>query len=390
MPKFRVLVVDDSVVFRRMVAHELDADPALEVVGTAANGRIALNKLTQVNPDIVVLDVEMPELDGLATLRELRKTHPRLPVIMFSALTERGAAATLDALSLGATGYFTKPNLTTGLEESLRILRASLIPEIKAICARNAASVSGPASIAAGTTSSAAGASTASGIRRLTTEVPPLSRTLAPLNPGSGGFKARAPARVDVVCVGTSTGGPTALAELFADLPGDLPVPVLVVQHMPPTFTKTLAERLTAHSRLSVCEGATGAALAPGRAWIAPGDFHMAVSGPATDPRLRLNQDPQENSCRPAADVLFRSAAQVFGPHVLAVVMTGMGQDGLRGCEAIKAAGGQVIVQDEATSVVWGMPGIVSKNGLADKVLPLPQLGAEIVRKVKALRGDAK
>lgn len=376
MPKFRVLVVDDSVVFRRMVAHELDADPALEVVGTAANGKIALGKLTQVNPDVVILDVEMPELDGLATLRELRKTHPRLPVIMFSALTERGASATLDALSLGATGYFAKPNLTAGLEDSLRIIRESLIPEIKAICARSAAS--------------APGASTASGIRRLTVEGPPLSRTLAPLNPGSGGFKARTPTRVDVVLVGTSTGGPTALAELFASLPADLPVPVLVVQHMPPMFTKTLAERLTAHSSLKVTEGAAGVLPTAGRAWIAPGDFHMAVSGSAADPRLSLNQEPHENSCRPAADVLFRTAAQVYGPHVLAVVMTGMGQDGLRGCEAVKAAGGQVIVQDEATSVVWGMPGIVSKSGLADKVLPLPQLGAEIVRKVKALRGDAK
>lgn len=376
MPKIRVLVVDDSVVFRRMVSHELDTDPGLEVVGTAANGKIALGKLTQVNPDVVILDVEMPELDGLATLREIRKTHPRLPVVMFSALTERGAAATLDALALGATGYFAKPNVTAGLDESLRIIRASLIPEIKAICAN--------------VLSSLPGATPRSGIKRLTAEMPPLSRALAPLNPGSGGFRARNPARVDVVCIGTSTGGPTALADVFASLPADLPVPVLVVQHMPPTFTKMLAERLTAHSALKVCEGVSGTPLVPGRAWIAPGDFHMALAGSAADPRLSLNQEPHENSCRPAADVLFRTAAQVYGPNVLAVVMTGMGQDGLRGCEAIKAAGGQVIVQDEATSVVWGMPGIVSRNGLADKVLPLSQLGPEVARKAKALRGDAK
>lgn len=171
MPKIRVLVVDDSVVFRRMVSHELDTDPALEVVGTAANGKIALGKLTQVNPDVVVLDVEMPELDGLATLREIRKTHPRLPVIMFSALTERGAAATLDALALGATGYFAKPNQSTGLDDSLRIIRASLVPEIKAICANVLAGLPG--------------ASPASGVRRLPTEMPPLSRTLAPFNPGT-------------------------------------------------------------------------------------------------------------------------------------------------------------------------------------------------------------
>ena len=347
MPKLRVLVVDDAVVFRRMVAEELAADPAIEVVGTAANGKIALAKLTQVNPDLVILDVEMPELDGLATLREIRKTHPKLPVIMFSALTERGAAATLDALALGATDYFAKPATAGGLEASLRVIREELVPEIKALC------------------------------RRAVATPPPFAA--AP--PRLGGPP------VEVVAIATSTGGPNALAEVFAGLPVDLPVPVVIVQHMPPMFTRLLAERLSAQHAVKVEEGRTGGLLRPAHAWIAPGDFHMTVARDGTQVRVILNQDPPENSCRPAADVLFRSVARTFGPGALTVVLTGMGQDGLRGCEQIRGAGGQIIAQDEATSVVWGMPGFVSRAGLADRVLPLGLIAPEIVRRVRAGRG---
>jgi two-component system chemotaxis response regulator CheB len=351
VPRIRVLIVDDAVVFRRLVARELSADPAIEVVGTAANGKIALAKLPQVNPDLVVLDVEMPELDGLATLREVRKTHPRLPVVMFSALTERGAAATLDALALGATDYFAKPAGDGGLDGSLRVVREELIPRIKALCARAAA--------------------------------PPVAAAVAP----AAGLPAVRGGRVDVIAVATSTGGPNALADLFAGLPADLPVPVVIVQHMPPMFTRLLAERLSAQFSLRVEEGRSGGALRPGHAWIAPGDHHMVVARNGAETRVLLNQDPPENSCRPAADVLFRSVAQAFGPAVLAVVLTGMGQDGLRGCEAIRAAGGQVIAQDEATSVVWGMPGFVARAGLADKVLPLALIAPEVVRRARAGRG---
>jgi two-component system chemotaxis response regulator CheB len=349
VPKIRVLVVDDAAVFRRLVAQELSADAAIEVVGTAANGRIALARLPQLNPDLVILDVEMPELDGLATLREIRRTHPRLPVIMFSALTERGAAATLDALALGATDYFAKPAGAGGLDGSLQVIREELIPEIKALCGRAAA----PAV------------------------------TVAPAVPAGRGA-----GRVEVVAVGTSTGGPNALADLFAGLPADLPVPVVVVQHMPPMFTRLLAERLSAQSGLRVEEGRAGGVLRPGHAWIAPGGYHMAVARDGVETRVVLNQDPPENSCRPAADVLFRSVARAFGPGALAVVLTGMGQDGLRGCEAVREAGGQVIAQDEATSVVWGMPGFVARAGLADKVLPLATIAPEVVRRVRAGRGD--
>jgi two-component system, chemotaxis family, protein-glutamate methylesterase/glutaminase len=348
VPRVRVLIVDDAVVYRRLLADELAADPAIEVVGTAANGRIALAKLDQVNPDLVILDVEMPELDGLATLREIRKTRPKLPVIMFSAFTERGAAATLDALALGATDYFAKPASAGGLDASRKVLRDELIPEIKALCGPPAGPVA-------------------------PVPAPALSRT--------------ATSTVEVVAIATSTGGPNALADVFAALPADLPVPVVMVQHMPPMFTRLLAQRLSAHSSLRVEEGRAAGALRPGHAWLAPGDFHMAVGREGDEVRIRLNQDPPENSCRPAADVLFRSVAQTFGPGALAVVLTGMGQDGLRGCEAIRAAGGQVLVQDEPTCVVWGMPGYVARAGLADRVLPLGLVGPEIVRRVRAGRG---
>jgi two-component system, chemotaxis family, protein-glutamate methylesterase/glutaminase len=357
MPKIRVLVVDDAVVIRRLVAEELSSDPALEVVGTAANGRIALARMAQVNPDVVILDVEMPEMDGLATLKELRKTYPRLPVIMFSALTERGAEATLDALALGATDYFTKPtNSGGGVEASLEVIREQLIPEIKALGARYRGQTETPAG-PAGVPSPSAGLAT----------------------PRGAGTRA---GPVQVLALGASTGGPNALAEVFRRLPADFPVPIVIVQHMPPMFTRLLAERLSAEFPIRVQEGSSGCVLQPGHAWIAPGDHHMIVSKDGLQVRLLLHQDPPENSCRPAVDVLLRSVARAFGPNSLAVILTGMGQDGLRGCEAIREAGGQILAQDEATSVVWGMPGYVARAGLADRVLPLALLADEILRRV--------
>jgi two-component system chemotaxis response regulator CheB len=348
MGKIRVLVVDDAAVFRRLLSEELSKDPALEVVGAAANGRIALTRLTQATPDIVILDIEMPEMDGLATLRELRKTYPRLPVIMFSALTERGAEATLDALALGATDYFTKPANVGGLDSSLEVIREQLIPEIKALCGREGREpkVEAPAR-----------------------QVPPSSRLV--------------PGPAQIVAIGASTGGPNALAEVFRRLPGDFPVPIVMVQHMPPMFTRLLAERLSAQFPFRVEEGAPGSVLRPGHAYIAPGDYHMMVERDGFQVRTSVNQDPPENSCRPAADVLFRSVAKACGRHALAVVLTGMGQDGLRGCEAIREAGGQVLAQDEPTSVVWGMPGCVARAGLADRVLPISLIGDEILRRVR-------
>lgn len=342
MNKARILVVDDSVVVRRTVSDELARDPALEVVGTAANGKIALAKITQVNPDIVILDIEMPEMDGLETLRHLRKTHPKLPVIMFSSLTERGAITTLEALALGASDYFAKPSNSVGLDASLAVIRDELVPAIKALCKVSPA-VSPPPRLAT--------------------------------RPGST-------SKIEVVAIATSTGGPNALAELFRGIPNSFPVPFLIVQHMPPMFTKLLAERMSAQCAIPFHEAVPGDVLKPGQAWIAPGNYHLTASRVGQEVRVQTNQNPPENSCRPAADVLFRSVAEVFGSAALCVVLTGMGRDGLRGCEAICAAGGQVIAQDEATSVVWGMPGFVARAGLADCILPLSLIAEEINRRV--------
>jgi two-component system chemotaxis response regulator CheB len=356
MPKIRILVVDDSVVVRRMVSDALSADPQLEVVGAAANGKIALAKIPQVNPDIIILDVEMPELDGLATLGCIRKTLPTLPVIMYSTLTERGAEATLEALSRGATDYVTKPSNVGSAAKALETIRTQLVPKIKAICSRVAGM-----------------------------ELPVTSAVSAPVSKSFSLRNAlpRRVERIDIVAIGVSTGGPNALADLIPTLPGDFPVPVVIVQHMPPVFTRLLAERLAAKSQIGVAEGYPGAVLKPGCAWIAPGDYHMIVERDRDRVALRTHQGLPENSCRPAVDVLLRSVAEIYKPNTLAVVMTGMGQDGLRGCERVFELGGQILAQDEASSVVWGMPGFVAKAGLADQVLPLDQIGPEIIRRVR-------
>lgn len=349
MEKIRVLVVDDSVVIRRVVSEELSAQPDLEVVGTASTGRIAVAKVAQLTPDLVILDVEMPDIDGLAALAQIRKSHPKIPVIMFSALTEVGAAATLEALSLGAADFFTKPSGPGGLEESRSVLRSELIPAIRALC-------------------------------------PPKMAAPAKALPAAS-VRSGANARIDLLAIGASTGGPNALAELFIGLPPSFPVPILVVQHMPPMFTRLLSERLSKNSEIPTVEAASGVEITPGKAWMAPGGYHLEVVRQGTQLRTRIHQEPPENSCRPAVDPLFRSVAKACGANCLAVVMTGMGQDGLRGCEAIRAAGGQVLTQDESTSVVWGMPGFVTRAGLADKVVPLPMLAREIIRRAGIGRG---
>lgn len=345
--KKRVLLVDDAVVVRKVLAQAIALDPALEVAATAVNGRIALAKFPALQPDIVLLDIEMPEMDGLETVRELRKIDSRVPIIMFSTLTERGAAVTFEALSLGATDYVTKPSNIDGAATLDAILK-ELIPKIRALC-------------------------------RLPTAhdvvaARPIPSPIAP----SAVPRLFSPAKI--VVIGVSTGGPDALARVLPLLPADLPVPVLIAQHMPPIFTGMLASRLSAKSQMPVRECVSGQTVSAGCAIIAPGDFHMIALQENGFVTLKTHQGPRENFCRPSVDVLFRSVAPVYGERTLAVVLTGMGQDGLKGCEMLRAAGARVFVQDEATSVVWGMPGFVARAGLADKVLPLHQIAHEIVR----------
>ncbi|HEY6443561.1 MAG TPA: chemotaxis response regulator protein-glutamate methylesterase [Candidatus Acidoferrales bacterium] len=354
MRKMRVLVVDDSVVARRVLANVLSSDPAIDVVGTAPNGRIALAKIAQAMPDLVTLDVEMPEMGGMETLAALRKTNPLLPVIMFSAFIEQGSSAAQNAISFGGVECVVKP--AGALDAASRAIRDHLIPKIKGHLSLEMA----PAA--------------------------PVPQTDSPrlVFPGKTfpGHTTHPVPRVDVVVIGTSTGGPSALEKLLAFLPEDFPVPILIVQHMPAGFTALLANRLAAKCKISVGEARADQALRAGHAWLAAGGRHMVVKVTNGEVHARIFDGPPENSCRPSADVLFRSAAEVFKEHVLAVVMTGMGQDGLRGCEKIREAGGQVLAQDEASSVVWGMPGLVANAGLVNRVVGLNELGREILSRV--------
>lgn len=345
----RVLIVDDSATIRSLLSATLGADPDLAVAGAAVNGRAAVEMVASARPDIVLLDVEMPVLDGISALREIRRLEPKLPVIMFSSLTERGAKATLDALLAGANDYAAKP---AGLDPAAvaAVIRTDLVAKIKALVPRG---------------------------QRL--DRPVASGPTVVRRPGVGG-------PIRAVVIGVSTGGPAALAEVLPAIARDVKVPVLIVQHMPAFFTAQLAERLTKTCGRDVREAVDGSPLEGGEILLAPGGRHLAVAGDAAAPRVRLGDDPPEQSCRPAADVLFRTAAKVWGDGVLGVVLTGMGRDGLAGARAIVEAGGTVIAQDEFSSVVWGMPGEVAKAGLADAVLPLARIGPDVALRL-ARRG---
>lgn len=357
-PPIRVLVVDDSVVIRRLLTTMLDEDPDLEVVGVAANGVLAIQQVRRLQPDIVTLDVEMPELDGLGTLAKLRPEFPRLPIVMFSTLTEKGAAATLDALALGASDYVAKPANVGSVNAAMERVRADLVPKIKALCRRTPTPPPRPV-------------------------IPAKSVSAAPVATDP----SRRSNRVEMVVIGSSTGGPNALADVLTKLPGDLPVPVVIVQHMPPVFTRLLAQRLNDQCALRVTEAADGDVLDAGNVYIAPGDYHITVARRGARWALTTNQDEPEHFCRPSVDVLFRSVAKSVGGDVLAVVLTGMGSDGRDGAGLLRERGATVIVQDQASSVVWGMPGAVAGAGYADEIVPLSDVA---VRITSIVRGRAR
>jgi len=357
----RVLIIDDSVVVRRVLTDLLQSDPEIEVAGTAATASIGLQKISQIVPDLVLLDIEMPEMDGVEAVKRIRSGWPKLPVIMCSTLTERGASVTLRALANGATDYVAKPSTLGGRFDGLNLFRAELLGKVKALGAA-----------AMGTAPSLA-------LVRERASLP------APSLPAPRSIAAPRTARnqVSVLAIGCSTGGPNALSTLFASLPADLEVPILIVQHMPPLFTKMLAERLTATTKICVVEAQAGDLVEPGKGYLAPGDFHMTLVRDGARLRIALNQESPESSCRPAVDVMFRSVAQIFGAGTLAAVLTGMGQDGARGAERIVQAGGTVIVQDAASCVVASMPRAVVELGVSAGAYPIDTIGAELVSRVR-------
>jgi two-component system, chemotaxis family, protein-glutamate methylesterase/glutaminase len=335
----RVMVVDDSALVRGLWARLIDVEADLRVVASAWNGRAALDILRRKQVDVVLLDIEMPEMDGLSALPLILEEHPGTQVIMASTLTARGAEVTVKALSLGAADYVTKPQASGGGHD-MKAVGSELIQKIRALSGRSRPS-----------------AETASPAGAVATSWKPAGRTsrMAPR----------------AVALTSSTGGPNALTTVLSQLPAEFPLPILIVQHMPPLFTAMLADRLAKASGRPCSEAKDGDPVRPGHAYVAPGDKHMTVREELGQAVIRLVDGPPENFCRPSADPLFRSMAEVYGASLLGVVLTGMGQDGLEGARAVSAAGGRIVVQDEATSVVWGMPGAVAQAGLANAVMPL-------------------
>lgn len=340
-----VMLVDDSAAVRGLLGRIIDGEPDMEVVGSAPNGAAALAMMRTQAPDIVILDIEMPEMDGLTALPRILAMHPRTHVIMASSHTTRGARVTMEALALGAADYIAKPTALSAVR-GMESIAHELVAKVRAL-----------------------GTATAS------PPPPPPTRPRIQF-PAPVAEDRAVPPRV--VVIASSTGGPNALSTVLAKLPRDFPLPILIAQHMPPLFTASLADRLSRESGLQCAEAHHGDIVEPGRVYIAPGDRHMTVGGPMGLPTLLLDDDPPINFCRPSADRLLRSAAQAYGPAVLALVLTGMGVDGLRGCESVVLAGGRVLAQDRDSSVVWGMPGSVVNAGLASAVVPLHRIGHQL------------
>jgi two-component system chemotaxis response regulator CheB len=359
---YRVMIVDDSAVIRGLITRSLEADPQVQVIASVSDGRMAVNALARHDVEIVVLDVEMPVMDGLTALPQLIAAKPDLKVIMASTLTRRNADISLRALKAGAADYLAKPS--AGSLSGATDFKQDLLGKIKALgqARRRAAGRSLPAQRPP---AGAAGVPVRMSAPRL---VAAPARSIA--------LRAAPTEPFDALAIGSSTGGPQALFELLGAICGSVTRPVFITQHMPATFTTILAEHIVRSTRWPAAEAVDGEAVRPGRVYVAPGDFHMVLDGSATGEKtLRLNKGPAENFCRPAVDPMLRSLAQVYGRRLLCVILTGMGYDGRKGSEAVVAAGGAVIAQDEATSVVWGMPGAVANAGLCSAVLPLGEIG---------------
>lgn len=355
MQKVRVLVVDDSAFMRKAIAIMLESDPEIEVVGMAHNGEDGIEMAAKLKPDLITLDIEMPRMDGLTALRRIMEENPT-PVMMISSLTTEGAAATLEALSLGAVDFIPKQLSYVALD--IVKIKDELLSKVKHI-ARNRPRRPG-------------------NTIRQAAPITKLSKTIA-VHDNSDNIAKKPKKRINIIAIGTSTGGPPALQEIIPHLPKNLPVPVTVVQHMPATFTKSLAERLNSISKVEVKEAEHGEALVPGTVYIAQGGKHMTVRFSSTAYSIFLSDEPSTTLHRPAVDVMVKSVAESYGSAVLGVILTGMGSDGLEGMRLVKQKGGVVLAQNEESCVVYGMPRAVVENKLADKVLPLENVAAEII-----------
>lgn len=362
------MVCDDSLTVRAAVCRILESDPGITIIGRAGNGAEAVRLVPTLKPEVLILDIEMPVLDGIAALPQLLKADPQLKIVMASTLTTRGADVAMQALRAGASDYVPKPTSAaailaegSGAEPSFR---QELLAKVKGLGALRRRSVAPRAFTAERNAKTAPGAAS-----------PPPAHAATPFTLARVGNAG--PPRV--LAVGSSTGGPQALFALFGALPKNFPLPVLVTQHMPKTFTPILADHISKLGGMPCAEAVDGETLKPGQAYLAPGDRHLLVEPRKDALVVRLSDAPPENFCRPAVDPMLRSLVAALGGRVLAVVLTGMGHDGLAGARALVGAGGQVLAQDEATSVVWGMPGAVAQAGLAMAVLPLPRLPAKII-----------
>ncbi|MCB2182002.1 MAG: chemotaxis response regulator protein-glutamate methylesterase [Desulfobulbaceae bacterium] len=375
--KVRVLIVDDTVLYRKVLKDVLSLLPDVEVVGTANNGKIALDKIDQLKPDLMTLDLEMPVMDGLTTLRELQRLKKDVAVVMVSAHTSEGAAVTMKALERGAYDFIAKPD-GLSLEENRKSLLQQLRPVILSVATRKILrpALTKPERQVPVRPSAPVRKPSATVVRPPAAPQPAaqtISHTVSSPPPG----------RVSVVAIGISTGGPNALAEVIPKLPKNFRVPVVIVQHMPPVFTKALAESLNNKSVLQVIEASGNERLEPGNIYIAPGGKQMKVVKKAAGEFLQLTDDPPENHCKPAVDYLFRSISTVYGNRALGVIMTGMGADGVKGLKTMKQQGAQVIAQDESSCVVFGMPMEAIRAGVTDVIVPLVQIASEITHRVK-------
>jgi two-component system, chemotaxis family, protein-glutamate methylesterase/glutaminase len=354
---YRVLVVDDSAVIRGLIARALDSHKFIRVVGTASNGQFAVDNLRRTPADVIILDIEMPVMDGITAIPLLKEVDPGVQIIMASTLTQKNADISLKALAVGATDYIPKPTSTAEMTGAATdSFNRDLVEKVRVLgeLARK------------------------NGVRMPANQSRPRTKIVPAVEKKRYALRPMPTAKPDIIAIGSSTGGPQALFEVIKTLGGDLQQPVVITQHMPPSFTTILAEHIAKQCNVVCTEARDGEMLKPRHYYVAPGDYHMLITRKPEGAAVKITKDPQENFCRPAVDPMLRSLVEVYGRKVLAVILTGMGSDGCKGCEVVVNAGGAVVGQDEETSVVWGMPAAVANAGICSAVLPVKEIGAAV------------